>query len=890
MRRSTGLAGIILGCLLLCAVVSQSQGIYPVSVDDKVRNSSLIVEGKVIGKKSFWNRAHTMIYTSNEVEVFKVFKGSLQKKTINVITVGGAVDNYAIQASHLLTLKTGQVGIFFCEQPARLKTSFTSTLPVFRVYGSSQGFLKYDLTSRTAHAPYAEYSDIEKVLYPQIQAKTGRSFELKNSTFSIQKESKNLQPSNSTLAPVITSFNPGIVNAGALLDAENNELTINGSGFGTASGSAAVLFSDADASAGSQFEEVPYNSSLIISWTSTRIRVKVPTKAGTGVFRVRDNAGNTVTSSSSLEVRFSILTADFESDYGIKQFTLGNMNGNGGYSIKYSTSTANSGININASPAKATFQRALTTWKESVGVNFVEAGNSSLQKVDPDDGENLVMYDNGGTMLDDGPLGDGVLATCFSGITICTNNHQLNQARKTGFDIVIRNTGYSTGSTAFTLGPCPPFSESTSVVDLESVLLHELGHALNLGHIVDPMEGSGPGTATPAKVMHYSVAYNLRRISLDYAAKAGAEYQVTPHSYTYGTCVVGSPEMMPLTPVLEVKDECPDTFPQTATPVFTSVNFDLVHATSNKLVDPAYNQMTTNGAGVNITNNAYYPIRTGPSGGDLSIEVQNYITSPGEIADCSIGSTGIDVTGVRVALYRVASCPDARNYPTPVAYRTFAGNGVVQAIPNLTPNTSYLMVVDGIQNTKAVFDMVLAGEALPSLSTDLTGEVIGDHHHLTWTTDPDFEATSMILERSADGVTFKQLEEITGDQLENGEYSDVSPLPGVNYYRLRVQNSSGMIEYSRVVSLSGIQPFTLKLYPNPATSWIYVEISSDNPGTYGISLHNVYGQRVVQRQVNVVSKKHVEPIYVGGLSEGMYFISAYGKDGKRIKGGAVKVQ
>jgi hypothetical protein len=266
-----------------------------------------------------------------------------------------------------------------------------------------------------------------------------------------------------------------------------------------------VLFANADAGVGS-FTTVEHFSPLIISWTTTQIKVRVPTQAGTGPIRVVDNNGAFITTSSSLNVLYSVLTADFGDPYGIKQFTLGNMNTSGGYSIKYSTSSANSGVNINTSPAKATFQRALNTWKETVGVNFVEAGTTTLQTVNPDDGENIVEYDNGGTGI--GPLADGVLATCFSGITICTNDPVNNQARKTGFDIVLRNTGFSNGTVPFTLGPCPPLSEFSNIVDLETVLLHELGHGLNLGHIIDALQGSGAGTASPAKVMHFSIAYN----------------------------------------------------------------------------------------------------------------------------------------------------------------------------------------------------------------------------------------------------------------------------------------------------------------------------------------------------------------------------------------------
>jgi hypothetical protein len=489
------------------------------------------------------------------------------------------------------------------------------------------------------------------------------------------------------------------------------------------------------------------------------------------------------------------------------------------------------------------------------------------------------------------PLANGVLATCFSGITICTDNPAANQARKSGFDIVIRNAGFSTGSVAFTLGPCPPYSEASSAVDLETVLLHELGHAINLGHIINPLQGSGVGLMNPANVMHYSISYNLRRISLDYSSMSGGSYLVTPHSFTYGTCVVGSPEMVPVATILESKDECPSTFPINTTPMFTTVTFDLAHATSNKLVDPAFTQMKLDGTGTSITNTAYYAFKTNDTGGDLSLEVLNYSTSPVQIAACTPGSFGVPVTGVKVSLYKVPSCPAGGAYPTPVAYNTFQANGVIPAVSGLSANSSYLLVMDGVQNTKAIFDIIFSGSALPMLSTELSGVIDGDHNVLTWTTDPSFGVSTMILERSDNGVDFVPLTEIIGKpQQESGQYIDMSPFPGPNYYRLKVTNVNASIQYSKVVMLNRGEGFTLNVYPNPAGPVLNIEILNNLPGEYGVTIHNSFGQLVVSRKFNVVSRKHIETINIANLLRGVYYVAAYGKDGKRIKAATIKLK
>lgn len=888
MRSYIGFTGFILACLTICFHTARSQGLYPVTTEQKIINSSLIVEGKVISKTSAWNPNHTMIYTTNQVEVYKVFKGSLQKNIVEVITIGGAVEGRVIQASHLLELKKNDIGVFFC-RPQTMKNVPLPYNTALEIYSSSQGFIKYDLSTKKASAPFVEYLDIERLLYTELRAKLGRGPEIKNSIFSLEKTKSKFQSDNSTLAPIISNFAPTTVTAGTLLDPDNNVLTINGSGFGPASGDAAVLFQHADLNAGNKYA-VEYNSPLIISWSATQIRLRVPTQAGTGPVSVVDNTGAAVNSAGNLNVLYSVLTADFGDPYGTKQFNLGNMNGSGGYAVKFSTSTANSGVNINSSPAKATFLRAMNTWKEGVGVNFVEAGTSTLQTINPDDGENIIEYDNGGTGI--GPLADGVLATCFSGITICTNDPEDNQARKTGFDIVIRNTGYSSGSTPFTLGPCPPLSNSTNIVDLETVLLHELGHALNLGHIVDPLVGSGAGTASPGKVMHFSIAYNQRRISLDFAAKTGGIFQVTPHDYNFGNCISGEPEMTPLETVLEAKDECPLSFPISTIPTLTVVNFDLAHATSNKFGDPAHNQWKTDGGGSNVTNTAFYAFKTNETGGNLTLEVMNYTTNPAAIAECPEGYPGIRSKGVKVSLYKVTSCPVGGSFPTPVDYQVFDADGELSVINGLTANSTYLVAVDGIQNTKAVFDLEFSGTSLPVQSTELTGLVIGQYNELSWVTDPSFDVFTMVLERSQDGVTYQELKEIIDQQQQQvGQFSDTDPLPGINYYRLRVENTLGLVQYSDVVTLNrSANEFVLNISPNPASSEIFVEIINNDPGPYESTVYNALGQQVLLKRFTVSTRRHVETLKVGNLMRGMYYVVVLGKNGEKVKSTILKLK
>jgi len=842
-----------------------SQSLYKVAFEEKVQSSSLIIEGRVVEKQSFWNPSRTMIFTANKVEIYKVFKGSVQSSTVEIITQGGSVDTESVEASDLLTLEKGEIGTFFCfPDPLKLKSPNGNLL--FDVYSSMQGFFKYDLYSKQASAPFVRYTDI-KTLYEELVAKTGRPYENLRADFSIDNFSQTQRPQ----AVSITGFSPTTVNAGATIDPSNNLLTITGSGFGTASGSAAVLFDDANDGTGGTAYTVAYNDPLIVSWSTTQIQLRVPSRAGTGTISVRDDLGAVGNSATALQVRYSILTASFNiSGTNItKESNLMNDNGSGGYTILYSTNTAGSGVNLDVSPIKQTFQRALTTWREINGINFSEGGTTTSQAISASDGLNVVMMDNTNTGVS--PLAAGVLAVCYSRNSMCGNTSL--EVQKTEFDIVIRNSGVSSGTTTFTIGPCPPLASDFNETDLETVLLHELGHALNLGHINDSYEGSFAGQLNPSKLMNYAVVNSVKRVSPDYSAKTGAAYAALQQGNAYGSCGLASGEMTPLAITSESKDDCPISFPATSTPTGTVVAFNLTHATSNKFSDPSYTQIQCNTTGTAITNNAYYAIRTNNSG-SLNLSVSSYSTTPSSLTSCTQVYAGVPVTGVRLSLYQVSSCPTAGAFPTAVACRTFTANGALSPITGLTANTNYLIYVDGIENTKANFNLTFSGSVLPIKLSSFYGLNQPSYNEIFWKAEMVQNVRQVILQKSADAIVFSDLTTISNyNEMMNGTAKDFSPHQQT-YYRLLTINDDGSTEYSKTISIKRNKTNEIIVFPVPAKEIINVQINSNEKFT--LSLVNSLGQ-VVYRLDNISGNQTIR-IPVKKFAKGLYELNILKED------------
>src|SRR6266496_295301 len=710
---------LILSVLFTLLSYSSFAQLYKIELPEKVKASSVIVEGKVINKKSFWNDAHAMIYTANTIEVYKSFKGNVTEKTMEIMTQGGSVGPDAITVSELLQLDLGKIGIFFCEQNSiNLKSPFSKKI-FYDVYSSDQGFLRYDIENDEAYAPFASYKKIEENLYKLIQQQTGQSFRVINSAFNISSitEQKALQSGATTLA-TISSFSPTTVHGGALNDPTNNVLTINGSGFGAKpSGSCAVRFKDGNNDHVIPDYEVPYNSSYITSWSDTKIIVKVPDRAATGNIAVVLKDSTTVQSSSPLTVFFSVLNSEFDFKPGIDtvinlEQRLMNTNGSGGYTIQYSTSTAGGGKDFAASPAKGSFLRALATWKDAVGVNFIEGSGTSVQKV-TDDKINLIVFDNRNTGVP--VMAAGVLESTYSYATVCYNGSDASSlkvftAQKTGFDILLRNNGVSVGNIPFEDGPCFPGSGS---YDREMIILHELGHGLNLAHINDGEEGNMMPNVNPSKLMHYAIIDYVDRRSLDVSAYQGGLYTTTPQNDNYSSCSSFTKEMTQLSRTVISTDNCPASFPTTATPDGTVVNFDLFHTTSNKFVDPQFTAINCSNSGTQVTNNAYYAFRTGSSSnGGLNLSISDYTTEPLTLSSC----TG---QGIRISMYDVSTCPEGQNYPQPLACTTFIGDDSI-SFTGVAADHTYLLYFDGVRNTKASFNVTFSGTGGPAPSSGIS--------------------------------------------------------------------------------------------------------------------------------------------------------------------------
>lgn len=468
--------------IMLLSFISSlnAQGlIKEVSLEKQIEKSSLLIEGEVLSKESFWDKDNKNIYTVNKIQVHKVFKGE-SLTTIDIITLGGVVGLKAEIVTPSLSLNVNDIGVFMLNDNNNIELKSKSKNNQYKPYSSSQGFYKYNLYQDIATNIFIKKTGISTSFYNEIMTYTKSDY-IDVTNFNIEKTQAAFKQIKNALPPSAITFSPTTVSAGT-----QTVLTISGSGFGSIKGK--VSFSEAD-TGGSSFTDAL--DTQVLTWADTEITVEVPSGAGTGAIQVTDSSSESETSSAILTVSYSeinvvssLATAGANAGLDVAYPTQHvNDNTAGGYTWQMFTD-----FDTNAQ-AKASFLRAFEIWRCESGINWV-IGAATSTNVIANDGVNVIRFDDGNE------LGDNILGRCTSRFSGCFINGDTSIAWYVHeLDIVFNDSPDNTGSPTVETWNFGAGASSNTEYDFESVALHELGHGHQLGHVIDPN----------SDVMHFSL-------------------------------------------------------------------------------------------------------------------------------------------------------------------------------------------------------------------------------------------------------------------------------------------------------------------------------------------------------------------------------------------------
>ena len=191
-------------------------------------------------------------------------------------------------------------------------------------------------------------------------------------------------------------------------------------------------------------------------------------------------------------------------------------------------------------------------------------------------------------------------------------------------------------------------------------------------------------------------------------------------------------------------------------------------------------------------------------------------------------------------------------------YTGNAGEGVAFNSPTVNWNGTNWEVTISVTGFSGLYVYTRFGTLPLAVSLNyFRGTRQGSNHLLDWkVTCNSTPSVTMTLERSAGSSgPFAGINTLTADAVRCNQpfnYTDAQPLPGMNYYRLKIVDATGKISYSSIVALlNAVKGFEIvNIAPNPVSSngIFKLNVTSAQATTMEIVISDMQG-RVVNRAV-----------------------------------------
>jgi len=147
---------------------------------------------------------------------------------------------------------------------------------------------------------------------------------------------------------------------------------------------------------------------------------------------------------------------------------------------------------------------------------------------------------------------------------------------------------------------------------------------------------------------------------------------------------------------------------------------------------------------------------------------------------------------------------------------------------------------------------------------------------VSWALNTDYKTKKFVLERSADGIDFKEIHERNSETNSSVDveyqYEDQAPLSGLNYYRIKQIYEDDTFIYSEIESIYFL-PIgdDIMVFPSPAQSVVYLNLLPYEGKRCEVILYNSLGQ-IALHEIYEVLPGYPIPLNVSDYQEGVYGI------------------
>jgi len=189
------------------------------------------------------------------------------------------------------------------------------------------------------------------------------------------------------------------------------------------------------------------------------------------------------------------------------------------------------------------------------------------------------------------------------------------------------------------------------------------------------------------------------------------------------------------------------------------------------------------------------------------------------------------------------------------------------------------MLFIGSASTLYVDNVYFYNTLLPISFTDFKVTRKNNTALLQWGTAFEQNNKGFSIERSADAVNWKQINFINGAVTASGARiytaTDLVPVNGVNYYRIKQVDFDGRTAYTSVQSLNfeGNTTLKLSLFPNPAKNKVTITLGTIESSTAHYSIVSANGKILKTGTFDKSLGNTVQTLDVSSLPRGLYMIN-----------------
>jgi SdrD B-like domain/Secretion system C-terminal sorting domain len=172
------------------------------------------------------------------------------------------------------------------------------------------------------------------------------------------------------------------------------------------------------------------------------------------------------------------------------------------------------------------------------------------------------------------------------------------------------------------------------------------------------------------------------------------------------------------------------------------------------------------------------------------------------------------------------------------------------------------------------------GVVLPLIVNQFNGNYSDGFIQLAWSTYSEINIEHFDIERSTDGINFRQIGKVTtlsGQLNSNANYTyvDITAQRGTNYYRLAMVDNNGNYTYSKTimvnVDIKGIS--VMIVYPNPFSKKVQIRVNADKAEKVAINIINSNGVLMSTQEAQTqVGDNNIGINKVDALPGGVYYI------------------